>query len=375
MKLIKMKTNRDFEVVHPCLDNIGGKLQLKLFRYMFREPTLPKSNGLDKLLDKDNLWAINVTAKAASEFDTEQERKIKDYERAMKLRAQYKEHPTFLQRIKNMFVKPDDPLDTMDAVKGDGIAAETLSDQLTEAEQGLDRLLKRAVEASQTKLADDIIKHRDVVKGQIILQKNGFDKYVTEKSIVQFIKRSRRGVRLDFIRNYTQMIPLSVLELKKKADALKVFDNYVVMYYDPEWESWGTGNVRAMEEEQQSIREQMREEERKKAEAVHQEDLNRRRQEMAREAARQQNSRTSSWRRDPILFGLIDGSRKLYFVADWITDDDDLTLQKLNLVVENATQWLSVFTHDQEEDFKKLWEDLQTMEIEFSPASMESAKD
>ena len=32
--------------------------------------------------------------------------------------------------------------------------------------------------------------------------------------------------------------------------------------------------------------------------------------------------------KDPILFGIIFGSRRLYYVADWITDDD-LTLDKL----------------------------------------------
>ena len=34
-------------------------------------------------------------------------------------------------------------------------------------------------------------------------------------------------------------------------------------------------------------------------------------------------------RRDPILFGLIKNSRKLYFICDWKTDTDDLTLEKL----------------------------------------------
>lgn len=372
---LKMRTNKNFEVVHPCLDNIEGKLHLKLFRYMFAEPTLPKFNGRDKLLDQDNLWAINATAKMASEFDTEQEKKSREYEKAMKLRAAYKERPTFLQKVRNFFHKPDDPIETMDAVKDTGIASQLLDDHLTEAEQGLDRIMQRALDASQTKLVDEIIKHREVLKGQIILQKNGFDKYVTEKSIVQFIKRSRRGVRLDFIRNYTKMIPLSVLEIKKKADALKVFDNYVVMYYDPEWESWGSGNVRATELEHRTIRDQEREEERAEAERQHQAALERRRAEWAKEEARRQNARTSSWSRDPILFGLIDGSHRLYYVADWVTDEDDLTLEKLNIVVEGATQWLAAFNHDMEENFKYAWDQLENIKIELSPVSAEWSKD
>ena len=171
------------------------------------------------------------------------------------------------------------------------------------------------------------------------------------------------------------MIPLSALELKKKADDLKVFDNYCVMYYDPEWESWGSGNVRAQESEQISIREQMRKEERDKAERQHQADLERRRREAAIEEQRRRNARTSYWTRDPILFGMIEGSRRLYFVADWITDDDDLTLEKLNLVVENATQWLEAYTHDVEEESRHIWQALENIMIELQPISAESTKD
>ena len=32
---------------------------------------------------------------------------------------------------------------------------------------------------------------------------------------------------------------------------------------------------------------------------------------------------------DPILFGMVEGSDKLYYVADWITEEDDLTLAKV----------------------------------------------
>jgi hypothetical protein len=59
---------------------------------------------------------------------------------------------------------------------------------------------------------------------------------------------------------------------------LEVFDNYVVLYYDPE------GTVY---------------------------------KETAYEEAK---------RRDPIIFGVIAGSKKLYYVADWIDEYCDLTL-------------------------------------------------
>ena len=33
--------------------------------------------------------------------------------------------------------------------------------------------------------------------------------------------------------------------------------------------------------------------------------------------------------RDPILFGLLDGSRNLYFIGDWIDEQCNLTLEKI----------------------------------------------
>ena len=137
----------------------------------------------------------------------------------------------------------------------------------------------------------------------------------------------------------------------------------------------GTGNVRAQENEQISIREQMRKEERNQAERQYQADLERRRKEAAIEENRIRNARTSYWSRDPILFGMIEGSRRLYFVADWVTDDDDLTLEKLNLVVENATQWLEAYTHDTEEEHRHIWQALENIMTELQPVSAESTKD
>ena len=62
--------------------------------------------------------------------------------------------------------------------------------------------------------------------------------------------------------------------------AYEVFDNYVVMHYDP----------------QGKHKEETRKEEAK--------------------------------RKDPILFGLIAGSRKLYYIADWVDEYCNLTLEK-----------------------------------------------
>ena len=65
---------------------------------------------------------------------------------------------------------------------------------------------------------------------------------------------------------------------------LLIFDNYCILHYDPEKKSYA-----------QTIEEQKRE---------------------------------TQKRRDPILFGLIRGSNKLYYITDWVDEFCDLTLDK-----------------------------------------------
>ena len=56
---------------------------------------------------------------------------------------------------------------------------------------------------------------------------------------------------------------------------------------------------------------------------------------------------------------MIKGSRKLDFVDDWITDDDDLTLDELNIVVENATSRIAKLNVQVEETISSMAEMLK----------------
>ena len=56
--------------------------------------------------------------------------------------------------------------------------------------------------------------------------------------------------------------------------------------------------------------------------------------------------------RDPIVFGMIRGSRKLYYIADWVTKEDDLTL-------ENFFKTLSPEDVEQQKDMARLSNDIQ----------------
>lgn len=110
---------------------------------------------------------------------------------------------------------------------------------------------------------------------------NGFTKFISEQDVIKFSKNSAKGLKLSYIKNFIRSIPNDVQLLKTKADELEVFDNYVILFYDPENKSTA-----------------MTEKEIEKA-------------------------------KDPILFGVIRDSSKLYFIGDWKDELCDLTFDEL----------------------------------------------
>ena len=152
---------------------------------------------------------------------------------------------------------------------------------IAERAAGYERALVSATKTGQVALKERLMGGLDAHRSETQLFASGNKKYVTEEDVVEFVKRAKRGLRLDWIKNFTRIIPNEVIDTKVKLDGLCVFDNYVVMHYDPNKKAW----------------------------AETQEEVNR--------------------RRDPILFGVILGSRKLYFVGDWVDDLCDLTLEQI----------------------------------------------
>lgn len=146
---------------------------------------------------------------------------------------------------------------------------------------GYKRLLRLAEDAGQTALADEMKDNIKVVKTESQLIATGYTKVITEDQIIQFYKETEKGLRLDWVKNFTRLIPPEIVKQKKRLDELGVFDNYLVLHYDPNRKSYRLTKA---------------EKEKKK---------------------------------DPILFGVIKDSRKLYFVADWIDEVCDLTMEDL----------------------------------------------
>mgnify|MGYP001578541135 CR=1 FL=1 len=145
---------------------------------------------------------------------------------------------------------------------------------------GYESALRKAKQMGQKALYEQLSDGLEAHRMEAQLVAIGLVKYVTEESIVTFAKQSKRGLRLDWIANFTRQIPEDVAGLKARADELGAFDNYVVLHYDPK---------------KKAVADTKAEKEAKK---------------------------------DPILFGVMKGRRFLYFVGDWVDEYCDLTLDQ-----------------------------------------------
>ena len=130
----------------------------------------------------------------------------------------------------------------------------------------------------QEALKQKLVKEMFVNKYEAELYANNLYYVVTEEQVVDFASKTEKGVDLIYLKNFARPLPEKVVQKLVEVDSLEVFDNYAVLTYDP----------------QEKVR-------------------------IETEADRDK-------RKDPILFGLISGSDKLYYVTDWIDDYCDLTL-------------------------------------------------
>ena len=144
--------------------------------------------------------------------------------------------------------------------------------------------LRNAQRMGQQALADQILSQIFIVKYESLLKVSGFEKRITEEQLVSFVKQTEKGVSLCYVKNFSRPIPEDVMQKKIEADSLKVFDNYCILHFDPDAKVY-----KMTAEEKQELR-------------------------------RKKN--------DPILFGMISGSRSLYYIADWKDEYCDLTLEK-----------------------------------------------
>lgn len=147
--------------------------------------------------------------------------------------------------------------------------------------RGYEEALRAADEAGQAALVERLREGLDGARAETQLIAAGFLMYLEEETLVEFVKKSPRGLRLDWVKNFVRVIPPDVLKKKVVCDERHIFDNWVVLHYDPDGKSWA--------ETQAEI----------------------------------------AARKDPILFGVMKGRRRLYFVGEWVDELCDLSLDQI----------------------------------------------
>jgi hypothetical protein len=137
---------------------------------------------------------------------------------------------------------------------------------------------------NQQALVDILVgKRESIIKELALVGYKPKLKYVEESDVVELYKKSEKEckfLKLTWMKNYVRVIPVEVIEEKKKFDNLGIFDNYVILHFD-----------------------------------------------LNNESTRMTNKEVEQ-AKDPILFGVFRDSRKLYFIGDWVDEYCDLTLDK-----------------------------------------------
>jgi hypothetical protein len=156
-----------------------------------------------------------------------------------------------------------------------------------------EKALVQANENGQVALEQKIKDNINIVKYEAQLISIGLTKYVTEKQVIDLFEKvgEDKNLKLTWIKNFNRIIPENVYKIKKDVDSRLIFDNYVILHYDP------INNGEKLTKEE------------------------------------------IEYKKDPILFGLINNSKKLYYVADWKDDYCDLTLEEMfNTLGENVLE-------------------------------------
>ena len=147
--------------------------------------------------------------------------------------------------------------------------------------KGYEEAISNARKFGQKALVEELTQNLVAVRLEAHLVTMGLTKYLTEDKLVEFVKLCPKGLRLDWIANFGRRIPTELLERKLACDERFLFDNYVILHYDPKGKSW------------------------KETEAE------------------------KAARKDPILFGVMKGRRQLYYLGDWVDELCDLTLDQI----------------------------------------------
>lgn len=314
---------------HPSLIEVGGRIRLRVLEDFYIERELPKwkrftaewdkfremlglglgdlneeelKKRVADLKDKSDeekdviiAQAKNLIAMNRAVHDDRwgiQSKHEKEVDMAVLKQAKFVAERTVWDRIKDKFSRRKrhtvpveiamvDLFDHIELTSTPELAARM--ERLNEVEASMRK-------AGQYKKADMVKQLKTIVAEEAVVVAAGFTSYLPEDTMIEFLRKSERGTMVEFLRYYEDEMPMAAIEKKLEADKLMVFDNYVVAHYSDLIQKAANIEKKAGDEEEKKQREK---------------------------------------RRDPILFGVIKNSRKLYYICDWKTDTDDLTLEKL----------------------------------------------
>lgn len=196
-----------------------------------------------------------------------------------------KKNISFFEKLKSFFSKKEVEKNEetfIDALEFFSLVKLSSKDSVSTYRDRVSDYLKaihNAVTVGQTALVEDLLRGLITNKYESVLYSEGLYYTVNEEQMVKFVSQCEKGIKLDYVKNFTRPMPQDIVDKIAKINQLEVFDNFVVLYYDPEGKIY---------------------------------------KETAREEAK---------RKDPIIFGVIAGSEKLYYIADWIDEYCDLTLE------------------------------------------------
>lgn len=158
----------------------------------------------------------------------------------------------------------------------------------------LEQAVEKAEKDGQIAFSEELLKRLLVLCREAEMWAMGKKIFLSRTDFDKFKDKTVRSIALTPLKNFARPIPQDVLDEKTKCDQAKLFDGYAVMHYDDK------NTVKETEQDKKERRE-----------------------------------------RDPILFGVVQYSDKLYFVADWEDEYCDLTLDdiidRLDLKDEDTT--------------------------------------
>ena len=268
-----MKIKYEYHL-HPSFkEDNDGSPKLRVLEDFEVDRTLPKYLNADKRVKKDNGDLVTVDEWLKSPDG------LSMYRRNAK--PVKKTAKGLLDSIKAWWhnIRKKNSLKVMLSVK-ELIKENILTPEIVLDNLKIEELLYRLRESGQHELALKVESMRPVFVQEQILLEHDYKQYLSEDDLIKIFQRAEDALRLDFLENYPNPLPLDVAQKKTALDLAHAFDNYVVLHYDPSGKA-----LKSMKEEEK--------------------------------------------RRDPILFGMIKGSDRFYYVADWVTKDDDITLSKV----------------------------------------------